>query len=84
MNNENLVKNNNQPQNEEIMNDITKIDMYLIEKLSDWIWDELKYFRKDSGECSDNMCELIMGGEYHEKSPLMNYFDGINELIKQN
>lgn len=81
---ENLEKNSNQSQNEEIMNDITKIDMYLIEKLSDWIEDELKYFRKDSGECTDNMCELIMSGEYNKKSPLMNYFDGISELIKQN
>ena len=82
--NENLVKNSNQPQNEELMNDIKIIDIYLIKRLSDWIWDELKYFRKDSGECTDNMCELIIGdGEYFEKSPLMNYFNGINELVKQ-
>lgn len=83
MTNEVLVKDSNQPQNEESMNDIKKIDMYLIQRLSDWIWDELKYFRKDRGECSDNMCELIMGDEYYKKSPLMNYFEGINKLIKQ-
>jgi hypothetical protein len=74
--NEELVNNSNQPQQKDLMNNINKIDDFLFERLSDWIWDELKYFRKDSNECNEIQCDLICNGNYYEISPLIKYFNG--------
>ena len=59
----------------ELKNDIKKIDKFLSERLSDWMWDELKYFRKESNECNETQIELICSGKYYEISPLIKYFN---------
>ena len=72
--NENLVNNSNQTQNEILIN---RVDKLLIERLPDYINEELKWIRKEYGD--DKITEFLCEDDYYLKSPLMKKFELLYE-----
>ena len=73
--NENLVKNSHQSQQEQKMNKFQKqilvdtVDILLLERLPDYVDDELKWIRKEYGD--DEISEFLCGDYYYSESQLL-------------
>lgn len=73
--NENLVNKSNQPLQEQTDNEfkkqklVNKIDKLLLERLPDYIDDELKWIRKEYG--NDEISEFFCGDSYYLDSILL-------------
>jgi len=85
--NENLVNNDIQPQQEPLMTEIQNrnlvsvVDKLIMERLPDYLDDELKWIRKEYGD--DEISEFLCGNRYFYESPLLRKIDSvIEELYK--
>jgi len=85
--NENLITNSNQSQQEPILNEfqnrnlVKEVDKLLIERLPDYLGDELKWIRKEYGD--NDISEFLCGEDYYSESPLLKKIGSvIEELYK--
>ena len=86
---EQLIKyvSENPPNDPIKMKVVLKIDNELMESLSDWIYDELKYMRKNESEIVDEDIQEFLEKDSHEEysklSPLMHQLYKIFRTIEQ-